>query len=173
MRAEGVDFGRYINPDDIAVTLEGSYGERVRRAQAQADALRAACLESGESFAFETVMSHPSKIEVLKAAKSRGFRIALYFVATDSVDLNVARVKQRVALGGHDVPEDRIRARYARTLALLPEALEQADLAVLFDNTYGEPPAPRPFFRKVGTKITLEPPIPDWSRAALKAWIPL
>jgi predicted ABC-type ATPase len=126
LRADGVDLGHYVNPDEIAKTLEGAYGARVRGAQQIAADERQACLEAGRSFSFETVMSHPSKIEVLREAKARGFRTALYFVATESPSLNVARVAQRVLLGGHDVPEDRIRQRYVRTLDLLPQALEQA-----------------------------------------------
>jgi predicted ABC-type ATPase len=73
LRADGVDFGRYINPDDIATTLTGEYGDRVRQAQALADAQRAACIDAGESFSFETVMSHPSKIEVMRLARRRVF----------------------------------------------------------------------------------------------------
>ena len=98
LRRAGIDLGRYINPDEIAATLEGDYGGRVRQAQAMADAQRAACLLGRESFSFETVMSHPSKVDVLRDARGRGFRTLLYFVATESAALNVARVKQRVAL---------------------------------------------------------------------------
>jgi predicted ABC-type ATPase len=169
LRRAGIDFGHYINPDEIAVILEGDYGERVRRAQAMADARRAACLLGRESFSFETVMSHPSKVDVLRDARRRGFRTLLYFVATESAALNVARVRQRVALGGHDVPEDRIRARYARTLALLPDAIEAADDAVLFDNSYGRPTI-RPFFRRRDGVVTLDPPTPNWAAAALKPY---
>ena len=172
LRADGVDLGRYINPDEIAKELHGEYDDRVGRAQAIAASQRDECLASGLSFTFETVMSHPSKIEVMRKAKSLGFRTALYFVATESPDLNVARVNQRVALGGHDVPEHLIRARYARTLALLPEALQQSDLAVLFDNSYGEPITLRPFFRKSGQRVTVEPPMPRWARRVLERWLP-
>ena len=170
LRRAGIDLGRHINPDEIAATLEGDYGERVRRAQAIADAQRAACLLGRESFSFETVMSHPSKVDVLRDARGRGFRTLLYFVATESAALNVARVKQRVALGGHDVPEDRIRARYARTLTLLPAAIEAADDAALFDNSYGRPTI-RPFFRRRDGAVTVDPPIPTWAVAALKAYV--
>lgn len=173
LRADGVDLGRYINPDEIAKTLVGSYGGRVREAQDIAAAQRQHCLDARESFSFETVMSHVSKIEALETARAAGFRVALYFVATESPSLNVARVAQRVLLGGHDVPEDRIRQRYVRTLALLPQALILADMAVLFDNTHGAPAILRPFCEKQGEKVTLAPPIPDWARPALRNLIPL
>jgi predicted ABC-type ATPase len=136
LREDGLDFGVYINPDDIAATLEGSYDERTARAQQIADDMRNQCLRDGISFSFETVMSHRSKIEFLERARSQGFENILYFVATELPSLNVARVAQRVALGGHDVPADRIVSRYHRSLALLPEAIEQCYRSVLFDNTY-------------------------------------
>jgi predicted ABC-type ATPase len=171
LRRSGIDFGRYINPDEIAATLEGDYGGRVARAQQIADAQRAECLLGRKSFSFETVMSHPSKVDVLRDARARGFRALLYFVATESPSLNVARVRQRVALGGHDVPEDRIRARYVRTLALLADAIEAADDAVLFDNSYGEPTI-RPFFRRRDGAVTVDPPTPDWARTAISSCLP-
>ena len=64
-----VDLGVYINPDDIAVEMQGSYPERTRAAQAEAARQRSACLASGRSFSFETVMSHPSKVAVLAQAR--------------------------------------------------------------------------------------------------------
>jgi predicted ABC-type ATPase len=71
---EGVELGRYINADDIDAGLPAPPGEeRSRRAQALADQARRECLEQGISFAFETVMSHPSKIEVLREARRRGY----------------------------------------------------------------------------------------------------
>ena len=60
LRGAGQAFGEYINPDDIAIGLSGSYDARVREAQSIADAMRDACVGEGRSFSFETVMSHPS-----------------------------------------------------------------------------------------------------------------
>lgn len=58
-------------------------------------------------------------------------------MATDDPNVNVQRVAVRVAAGGHDVPEDRTRSRYTRTLALAPVAIGYADQAFIFDNTHG------------------------------------
>lgn len=135
--AMGVDLGHYVNADEIDASLPGPPGEdRSRRAQALAEEARGEFLAQGVSFAFETVMSHPSKVEVLREARKRGYTVVIFFVALEDPRLNVERVRQRVALGGHSVPEDRIVARYERTLALLPEALNECDRAVLFDNSY-------------------------------------
>ena len=64
-----------------------------------------------------------------------GFHVTLYFVCIDNPQTNVSRVNYRVQHGGHDVPEDRILARYHRTLELLPRAINASDRAVLFDNS--------------------------------------
>lgn len=132
---KGVEFGEYINPDDIALGLQGSYDERVRQAQVIADRRREACIEAKRSFSFETVMSHPSKVDILVRAKAAGFFVQLFFVGTDDPQTNVERVGLRVAQGGHDVPLDKIIPRWNRTMALLHRAIEVADRSFLFDNS--------------------------------------
>lgn len=91
-------------------------------------------LETGQSFCFETVMSHQSKVDLLAKAASMKFKTYLYFVYTESPELNITRVKLRAAMGEHDVDEDTIRKRYARTFSLLPQALKIASEAYIIDN---------------------------------------
>jgi predicted ABC-type ATPase len=134
-REAGINLGVYINPDDIAAGLSGDYDERVLEAQKTADKMRDKCLDEEVSFSFETVMSHPSKLEILQRAKSLGFVVIVYFVSTSDPRINVARVAQRVASGGHSVPEDRIIARYARMMAQLRDAIAASDRTYLFDNS--------------------------------------
>ena len=106
---------------------------RSAAARAWADATRDRLLAEGGSFVSETVFSHPSKLELLRTARARGFEIALYVVCLDEPPALLQRVRQRVAEGGHDVPDDKVLARYPRTLAHLREAVGLADLALLFD----------------------------------------
>lgn len=91
--------------------------------------------ENNKSFSFETVMSHPSKIEELKNARQKGYKTYLYFVCTDSVQINVERVANRMEQGGHSVDKDKIVSRYNATLSNLFAAIQQADRAYLFDNS--------------------------------------
>lgn len=102
------ELGEYINADDIAKELFGSYEHRSLDAQRIADEKRTECLKAGKDFSFETVMSHVSKIELFRACRDAGYETVLYFVSTRDPNLNVARVAQRVALGGHDVPPERV-----------------------------------------------------------------
>ena len=99
------------------------------------DFLRHKLLEQKVSFTFETVMSHPSKVALLAEAQQAGYRTYLYFVATDDPAINISRVRNRVHLGGHDVPEDRIVTRYHRSLELLLDAIHQTNRAYVFDNS--------------------------------------
>lgn len=100
-----------------------------------ADFLRRKAIEEFKSFSFETVMSSPDKVRLLQEARNSGYRTYLYFVATEDPIINIERVKNRVAAGGHDVPEDKIVNRYHRSLALLPEAIRNSHRAYLFDSS--------------------------------------
>lgn len=91
--------------------------------------------ETKQSFCFETVMSHDSKIELLKKAKSLKYKIYLYFLYTNDVKLNIGRVKLRAQQGEHDVPEEKIKSRYLKSLSLLPNVLELAETAYVFDTS--------------------------------------
>ena len=92
-------------------------------------------LFTGQSFCFETVMSHISKVHLLAHAKRAGYKTYLYFIFTDNVELNIARVKLRVRDGQHDVDEALIKSRYPKTFKLLPKALNLADEAFVIDNS--------------------------------------
>jgi len=81
-----------------------------------------------------------------------------------TADLNVERVRQRVKTGGHDVPEDRIRARRERSLAQLPWFIDQADYAVAYDNSLAEP---RLFAEKRGGTLAVDPSAPEDFRNAI------
>ncbi|MCU0432370.1 MAG: zeta toxin family protein [Bacteroidia bacterium] len=100
-----------------------------------AEFIREKLLQQGESIAFETVMSHPSKIEWMRKALSLGYRVYLYYVTTDSVQIQKDRVRLRVIQHGHHVDEEKIESRYYRSLELLSRALAVSNRAWLFDNS--------------------------------------
>jgi predicted ABC-type ATPase len=128
----------FVNADDYEREhLQGENDPRRRSelARAWADARRTALLAQGEAFVTETVFSHPSKLQLLAQARDHGFDTVLYVVCVDEPRLLLGRVRQRVQEGGHDVPPHKIITRYPRTLDLLHEALEVAELSLLFDGT--------------------------------------
>jgi len=113
---------------------ESSYGPGI-----VVEFAREQCLRQGWPCAFETVMSHSSKPEFLRRASLSGARTYLYYVATESPDINIARVRLRQARGGHFVPDEKVRTRYERSLDLLPAAIAVSDRAFLFDNSGDAP----------------------------------
>jgi len=103
-----------------------------------ADFIRHQLLKSKISFTFETVMSSKDKVDFLKKAQETGYRTYLYFIATQDPIVNISRVNNRVKLGGHSVPEDKIVSRYYRSLELLSEAVKYSTRAYIFDNSSQE-----------------------------------
>ncbi|WP_145669006.1 toxin [Chitinophaga polysaccharea] len=97
--------------------------------------LRRLLIAKGETFSFETVMSHFSKLDVLKSAHAAGFKNYLYFISTESADINVNRVKERVEKGGHPVDEQKIRERYIRSMDLVADMLSFCRRCFFFDNS--------------------------------------
>lgn len=100
-----------------------------------ADAIRRELLHEGQTFTFETVMSSRDKVDFMKEAKDRGYRVYLYFVATDDPAINLDRVRRRVMQGGHPVPDDKVRKRYGESIELMSEACDVAHRAYIFDNS--------------------------------------
>lgn len=89
----------------------------------------------GISYSFESVMSHPSKLNEIENAKNQGYKTYLYFVCLQDADMCVSRVSNRVEKGGHPVDPERIKRRYGEALNNLFSALLLADKAYLFDNS--------------------------------------
>jgi predicted ABC-type ATPase len=126
---------RYINADSIASDLSlDAY-----QAALKAESLRRDAIASGVSFVMETVLSTPAKVDLMRDAKGNGYHIHLEFITTQHPAINVARVRNRVLAGGHDVPEEKIVSRYERSMKLLPEAALIADDALIYDNSSTEP----------------------------------
>jgi predicted ABC-type ATPase len=91
--------------------------------------------ESDSSFAYESVFSHKSKIDEIKFAKLNGYKVYLYIVATDDYLLNIERVRQRAENGGHDVPKEKIKDRWFRTMDNIFDAFILSDRVFFFDNS--------------------------------------
>lgn len=104
-------------------------------ASVAADFIRQKLLQARTSFTFETVMSAPDKVALLQKAQQLGYRTYLYYVATEDPEINISRVRHRVKMGGHPVPEDKIVSRYFRSLDLLREAIRYTNRAYIFDNS--------------------------------------
>ncbi|MBQ9609078.1 MAG: zeta toxin family protein [Lachnospiraceae bacterium] len=123
--------GVYINADDIKSASLCSDME----AALKAEELRESMLAKGEDFTFETVLSTDRNLKLLKKAKDKGYFIRGIYVLTSNADVNVIRVNVRESLGGHGVPEEKIRIRYDRALKLIPQLVDVCDILHIYDNT--------------------------------------
>jgi len=99
------------------------------------DFIRSQLIGRGEKITFETVMSHRSKVEILRRAHTEKYRNYLYFICTENAEINKFRVEERVRNGGHPVAPKKIEERYYRSLKLLREAVKYTYRTFIFDNS--------------------------------------
>lgn len=125
----------YINADEIKKNLKCDDLTAAKLAEKQ----REDHLQNKEDFCFETVLSTPRNLNLLRRAKKLGYFIRCYYVLTVDPYINVYRVKSRVAEGGHDVPVEKIIERYDKALAQVCDVVEIADICHIYDNSTEQP----------------------------------
>ena len=156
---------RFLNTDVLANELHlDPYA-----AANLAAALRHELIRQRESFVFETVLSDPvgDKLAFLKEISQTGYTVLLCFIGISGPEVSEERVALRVSKGGHDVPSEKLKSRYPRTLANLRSAIRELPHVWIFDNDDLRVP-----FRLVAklenTNVAeLHPPIPKWLRSLL------
>jgi len=158
----------FVNADEIAQRLwPGDVEAHAYDAAEVAQQTRLAHLENSDSFATETVFSHDSKLDLLVEAADRGYLTTLHIVMIP-VELAVARVEIRVSQGGHTVPIDKIRSRFARLWDLLAQGIRLTNDAFVYDNSRAATP-----FRKVATfregHLLEAPQWPTWTPEAIRS----
>ncbi|MCL4441685.1 MAG: zeta toxin family protein [Firmicutes bacterium] len=133
----------YFSPDEIVKSVEYSQISDLKKryiaAMEDADKLRHEVVKRGLPLAFESVLSTTDKLEFVRHAKRCGCFVELVYITTNNPAINIARVAQRVATGGHGVPEGKILQRYTRSMELLPEVVKIADAVKIYDNSGDSP----------------------------------
>ncbi len=159
----------FVNADLLAQQLDPQQPEKVSyEAAILVGKLRQQLLENGENFCFETVFSHPSKIDFMAQAKALGYEVTLIYIHLVNTELNQARVSQRVASGGHDVPADKIISRIPRTMKNIRDALPLSDIARFYDNSSLHRPFQSIAEIRRGNLQTFCDPLPQWAREVLR-----
>ena len=170
LKAQGLEkAARRLRFDGARLEFEGVEANAYF-ASVVVDFLRRKLVEAKKTFTFETVMSHPGKVALLAEAQRVGYRTYLYYVATDDPEINVSRVRNRVGLGGHPVPEDKIVSRYHRSLALLMEAIRHTNRAYIFDNSTDNADRKHTWLAEItdGSSLELKTDrIPAWFKRAV------
>ena len=150
LRAAGTG---YFNPDEATQRiLAENPGISLNEANSVAWNLGKELLERAIAgrlnFAFETTLGGNTIPDLLDAAASAGMPVHVWFVGLSSPELHIQRVRARVAAGGHDIPEGKIRERYNRSRENLIRLLPKLAELRLFDNSADADPrsgkAPEP-----------------------------
>jgi len=132
MVENGYDFPeKYVNVDEIKKETNCSESEAFRQAANRCES----ALAHKESFAFETLLAHYTKLNFIKQAKEDGYYVRMFFICLENPFLNVKRVKERVANGGHDIPEENILGLYPKSMRYLRRAFGVVDEITVFDNS--------------------------------------
>ena len=135
VRASGAE---YFNPDEAAETIRGaSPGMTQVEANSQAWFQGKRFLEKSIAFdlAFETTLGGNSISQLLERALDAGIEVRVWYVGLSSPELHIARVRARVAKGGHDIPETDIRRRYNRGRLNLIRLLPRLTELRVYDNS--------------------------------------
>ena len=147
-----------IDPDAIARdTMAGDPARAAREALRR----RRAAVAADRPLVVETTLAGAGVLRFMEAAGEAGYRIVLHYVSVNSPDQALVRIRNRVALGGHDVPKADVRRRFARSQANLPVAIARADEALFYDNT--DPGMPH-------REVAMLKGVTWWTAARLPIW---
>lgn len=117
-----------------------------------------------ESFNQETTLCGSSALRNIQQAHNLGYEVELYFVCVENVELAKARIRKRVAAGGHGIPDADVERRYTESLQKLKDAIPLCQKVELYDNTEK--------FRKIATLKNgrasyLADDIPEWAKTLI------
>lgn len=132
-----------INPDLLTQTVVEREGlplaeanlASVQRIEQWLDA----SINTYQTIGVETVLSSPKYRRLVARAQERGFLVKMIYVTLASAELQLRRIAVRVAHGGHDVPEDKVRDRRRRSFQELAWFAQHVDQCAIFENSIGEP----------------------------------
>ncbi len=132
---------RFVNADLIAAGLS-PFNPEVATFKAARLMLKEIdeCAQKGESFSFETTLSGLTYLQRIKDWRTEGYIVKIWFLSLDSADYAVSRVAERVEQGGHNIPEEIIRRRFAAGLNNFQNKYKAvADSWALYDGTLTPP----------------------------------
>lgn len=174
-RNHGTD---YYNPDEAARALK-TENPGLDQAQANSAAwhrgrdLLERAIAGSLDFAFETTLGASTIPRLLMDAAHQGIAVHVWYAGLASPELHIARVKARVARGGHDIPEQTIRRRFEHSRLNLIQMLPILAALRVYDNSFeadpasGKTPAPVLVLHMERSRILNPqdlPQVPDWAK---------
>jgi predicted ABC-type ATPase len=157
LRAAGL---RLVNADVLARELKMDPYAAAR----VAGAIREELIRQHESFVLETVFSDPvgDKVGFLRTAAEAGYTVLLCFIGISGPEVSEERVAMRVLQGGHDVPSEKLTARYPRILENLRTAMREVAHVWVFDNDDLRRPFRLVAVYEGGKVVRVDEPMPAW-----------
>jgi len=166
--------GDYFNPDEVAKQLRLDNNDlSVEEANSNAwhmgfDRLNRA-IEEAQDYTFETTLGGNSICQTLHEAIDRGLEVRILYCGLDSLELHIQRVTERVAQGGHDIPEEKIRQRWTNSIHNMMGLLPRCSAVKVFDNSIPKDnngPKPVCLFSLKGLAFEVAPvkAMPDWAK---------
>ena len=126
------ELGHIIDPDALAKEHGGNL-------KGGKEALKDIeyCINNGIQFTEETTLSGRHIIKVIEQCKANGYTVNMIYIGLDSPEESINRIANRVKHGGHDIPEEIVRRRYANICKALSDVLPLCDTAEFYDNENG------------------------------------
>jgi predicted ABC-type ATPase len=180
IREHGAD---YFNPDEAARRIR-SVNPHVSQEDANSAAwnegkrILEKTIASRLTFVFETTLGGETIAGLLQRALAAGIEVRVWYVGLTNPEQHIARVRARVATGGHDIPEDKIRERYDSSRSNLIRLLRELTEVMVFDNSAeadpatGSAPSPLLVLHMVKGKIVKMcdlAQVPDWAKPIVAA----
>ena len=133
----GFDSGEYLNPDEIAKSLNAgaATGTAVDlRAGREVVQRTRSLIADGRSLVRESTLTSREIVRSAERARAAGYRLVMVFVAVSSSYMTQGRVAIRVAKGGHDIPVEAQERRFPRSFENAPRVARLVDAAYFLDN---------------------------------------
>lgn len=127
----------YVNADFIARELKVQHASLMlaELARQYGSEQMKKYIAAGESFAFENNLHEAKTFQWLEEMQNKGYRIELYYIGVNNLQITTKRIQERVKRGEHHVPPDEVFARYENGLKLLRHYFSLPDKLLLIDNT--------------------------------------
>jgi predicted ABC-type ATPase len=138
--------GDYYNPDEAARRIRAAkpaLGQHEANALAWQQGVRLfeRAIAEGLVYAFETTLGARTIPRMLAEAAAKGAEVRIWYVGLDTVERHIARVRARVRLGGHDIPEADIRRRFEASRLNLIDLMPRLAALRVYDNSVESDPA--------------------------------
>jgi predicted ABC-type ATPase len=159
--------GHLIDPDAIAKLINAADPESASLSAGR-EALRRSndYISKRLDFVQESTLSGGSALRLIGKAKAAGYEVDLRYIGVPASEVSQARVAERVASGGHNIPVADIDRRYGRSMTALPAVLALVDTATIYDNAGDQQHRIVAEVRR-GTAVFRAPERPKWVDMAL------